>query len=60
MDFRFAVHKLETFLANPGKLKFKVLLHILSYIVYNKTLGLTYYDNSNDALVSDLLIQASI
>ena len=60
MDFRFAVHKLETFLANPGKVQFEELVYLLRYIRLNNTLGLNYYANINDALVSDLLRQASI
>ena len=48
------------FSANPGKLHFEGLVHILSYIRDNKTLVLKYYANINDAQVSDLLRQASI
>ena len=32
----------------------------MRYIRYNKTLGLNYYTDMNDALVTDLLIQANI
>ena len=60
MELSFAVHKLETFSANPGKVQFEVLVHIFRCIRDNKTLGLKYYAYMNDALVSDLLIQASI
>ena len=60
MDFSFAVHKLAKFSENPGKVHFEVLVHLLSYIRDNKTLGLNYYANSNDATLSDLLRQASI
>ena len=60
VDLSFAVHNLEKFSANPGKVHFEGLLHILRYIKYNKTLGLKYYADMNDAPVSDLLRQASI
>ena len=40
VDFSFAVHKLAKFSANPGKVHFEGLIHILRYIRYNKTLGL--------------------
>ena len=54
------MHKLAKFSANPGKVQFEVLVHILRYIRYNKTLGLKYYSDMNDAPVSELLRQASI
>ena len=60
MDLSFAVHKLANFSSNPGKVHFEVLVHLLRYIKYNKTLGLKYYADTNDALVSDLLRQAII
>ena len=60
VDLSFAVHKLEKFLANPGKVHFEGLVHILRYIRENTTLGLNYYANMNDATVYDLLRQASI
>ena len=56
----FAVKKLAKFSANPGKSYFEGLVHLLSYIRDNKTLGLDYYANINDAPVSDILRQASI
>ena len=56
----FAVHKLEKFSSNPGKVKFEGLVHLLRYIRYNKTLGLKYYVDMNDAALSDLFRQASI
>ena len=56
----FAVHKLEKFSANPGKVHFEGLINILRYIRDNKTLGLKYYAGTNDAPVTDLLRQASI
>ena len=60
MDLSFAVYKLVKFSANPGKGNFEVLVHILIYIRENKTLGLKYYADMNDAPVTDLLRQASI
>ena len=36
------------------------MVHILRYIRDNKTLGLKYYVDINDAPVTDLLIQSSI
>ena len=60
VDLSFAVHKLETFSANPGKLHFEGLVHLLGYIRDNKTLGLKYYADLNDAPVTDLLRQANI
>ena len=60
VEFSFAVHKLEKFSANPGKVHFEGLVHILIYIRDNKTLGLKYYADMNDAPLSDLLRQASI
>ena len=60
MDLSFVVHKLAKFSANPGKVHFEGLVHLLIYIRYNKTLGLKYYTDMNDAPVTDLLIQASI
>ena len=56
----FAVHKLAKFLANPGKVHFEGLIHLLGYIRENKTWGLKYYADLNDATVTDLLRQASI
>ena len=60
LDLSFAVNKLEKFSANPIKVHFEVLIHILRYIRDNKTLGLKYYAYMNGAPVTDLLIQASI
>ena len=60
LDLSFAVNKLAKFSANPGKVHFELLVHILRYIRDNKTLGLKYYADMNDAPVSDLLRQASI
>ena len=60
MDFIFAVHKLAKFSSNPGKVHFEGLVHLLGYIRDNKTLGLNYYSDMNDAPLSDLLRQANI
>ena len=60
MDLSFAVHKLAKFSANPGKVHFEGLVHLLRYIRDNKTLGLKYYSDFNDAPVTDLLIQANM
>ena len=60
MDLSFAVHKLENFSANPGKVHFEGLIHLLGYIRDNKTLGLKYYADLNDLPVNDLLRQAII
>ena len=56
----FAVHKLEKFSENPSKVHFEGLIHLLRYIRDNKTLGLKYYADLNDAPVTDLLRQANI
>ena len=56
----FSVHKLAKFSANSGEALFEGLIHLLRYIRDNKTLGLKYYADMNDAPVSDLLRQASI
>ena len=60
VDLSFAVKKLAKFSANPGKVHFEGLIHLLKYIRYNKTLCLKYYVDINDAPVTDLLRQASI
>ena len=60
VDLSFAVHKLAKFSANPGKLHFEGLVHLLRYIRDNKTLGLKYYVDLNEAPVIDLLRQAII
>ena len=60
MYLSFAVHKLATFSANPGKVHSEVLVHFFRYISYNKTLGLKYYADLNDAPVTDILRQANI
>ena len=56
----FAVQKLEKFSENPGKVHFEVLINLLRYIRDNKTLGLKYYADMNDAPVTDLLRKYSI
>ena len=60
MDLSSAVHKLAKFSANPGKVHFEGLVHLLRYIRDNKTLGLKYYADLNDAPVTDLLRQANV
>ena len=60
VDLSFAVHKLAKFSANPGKVHFEGLVHLLRYIRDNKTLGLKYYADLNDAPVTDHLRQANI
>ena len=54
------MHRLEKISTNPGKVHFEVLVHLLRYIRYNKTLGLKNYADMNDAPVTDMLIQAII
>ena len=49
VDLSFAVQKLANFSANPGKVHFEGLIHLLRYIRGNKTLGLKYYADLNDA-----------
>ena len=60
MDLSFAVHKLAKFSANPGKVHFEGLIHLFRYIRDNKTLGLKYYADLNDAPVTDILRKANI
>ena len=60
VDLSFALHKLAKFSANLGKVHFEVLVHLLRYIRDNKTLGLKYHADMNDAPVTDLLIQSNI
>ena len=60
VDLNFAVHKLEKISANTSKLHSEVLIHLLRYIRDNKTLGLKYYADINDAPVTDILRQANI
>ena len=60
LDLSFSVQKLAKLSANSSKVHFGGLIHILRYIRYNKTLGLNYYVDMNDAPVTELLRQASI
>ena len=60
VDLSFAVHKLAKYSSNPGRVHFEGLVHLLIYIMDNKTLGLNYYDYMKDAPLSDLLRQTSI
>ena len=60
VELSFAVQNLEKISENPGKVNIEGLIHLLRYIRYNKTLGLKYYADINDAPVTDLLRQASI
>ena len=59
VDLSFAVHKLAKFSANPSKVHFEGFIHLLRYIMDNKTLGLNYYADLNDTPVTDLLRQAN-
>ena len=56
----YAVHKLSKFSSNPGKIQFEGLVHLLRYIMENKTLGLKCYADIKDAPLYDLLRQANI
>ena len=56
----FSLHKLANFSANPGKVNFESLVHLLIYIGENKTLVLKYYSDIKDAPLYDLMRQASI
>ena len=60
VDLSFAVHKLAKFSANPGKVHFEGLVHLLRHIRDNKTLVLEYYADLNDAPVTDILRQSTI
>ena len=60
MELSFALQKLANFSANPGKVHFEGLIHLLRYIRYNKTLGLKYYEYLNDAPVTYLFRQSNI
>ena len=52
------MNKLKKFSANPIKVHCGGLVLLLSYIRENKTLGLKYYADLNEAPVSDILRQA--
>ena len=56
----FAVQKLETFSENSDIVYSKILVHLLIYIRYKKTLGLKYYADMKYAPLSNLLRQANI
>ena len=56
----FAVHNSVKCSENSGKVHFEGLIHLLRYIRENKTLGLKYYADLNDAPVTDILRQANI
>ena len=56
----FIEHKLEKFSSNTGKVHFEGLVHLLIYIRENKNLGMNYYADMKDSLLSDLLRQANI
>ena len=60
VNLSFAVHKLEMFSSNPGKVHFEGLVYLLRYISNNNTLVLKYYAAMNDEPVSDISRQASI
>ena len=60
VDMSFAVYKLAKFSSNPGKLFFEGMVHVLRYIRDNRTLGLSYYYDMEDAMLSDLLKQVNI
>ena len=60
MDLSFAVHRLAKFLANPGKVHFEGLIYLFRYIRDNKTLGLKYHADLNDAPVPDILRQTNV
>ena len=52
VDLSFAVQKLATFSADPNKVNFEGLLHLLRYIRENKSLSLKDYKDINDTDVS--------
>ena len=54
------MHKLANLSENPGKVHFEGLVHLLRYIRYNKTMGLKYYEDLNDAPITDIWRQANI
>ena len=60
VDLSFAMHKLEKFSAKPGKVNLEGLVHLVIYMRVNKSLGLKYYADMNDAPVTELLRQASV
>ena len=60
VDLSFSVQKLANFSSNPGKVHFEGLVHLLSYIKDNNTLGLKYYADMKYSPLSDLLRQSNI
>ena len=48
------MHKLANVSANPGKVQFEGLVHLVRYIRDNKTLGLKYYAYMNAAPVAEI------
>ena len=60
VDLCFAVHKLENISSNTGRAHFEGFVHLLRFIRDNKNLGLGYYSKIEYALISKLLVQASI
>ena len=60
MNLSFVVHKLAKFSANSGKVHFEGLINLLRYIRENKTLGMKYHADINNATVTDILRQANI
>ena len=60
VDLSFAVQKLANVSANHSKVHFEGLIHLLRYMKDNKTLGLKYYADLNDAPLTNLLRQANI
>ena len=57
--FKFCSAQVSKVSANPGKVHFEGLVHLLRYIRDNKHLGLKYYADLNDAPVTDLLRQSN-
>ena len=54
LNFSFPVQKLAKFSANPDKVHFEVLVHLLRFIRGNKNLGLKYYAYIGDEQVQKL------
>ena len=51
---------LAKFSANTGRVNFEGLVHFLRYIRDNKTMGVKYYADLNDAPVTDLMRKANM
>ena len=60
MNLCFAVHTLEKFSSNTGKVNFEVLVYLLRYIRENNNLGLKYYPKIYDAHLFGLLRKSRI